>query len=226
MAKTKKELANILNALTGETHDESEFKSKAEIIGEISKHTSGGGGGGGGESDFYNITATMESGDTVTLDKSYSEINAAITAGKMPIIDIMGFKIPFTGNLVDGNETILVFSSATLIESNSSGYVVITLDDTDTVTVDSNDFIDSTYVETAVAPFVVTFTASDLEDITISSADKTYQEVAAAVAAFRERTVNRIILTRPAVEAGERLGFLPGDLQNSGRYRRRNGNDF
>ena len=43
---------------------------------------------------------------------------------------------------------------------------------------------------------------------------KTYLAVAAAVAAFREHTVNRIILTRPAVEAGERLGFLPGDLQN------------
>ena len=43
---------------------------------------------------------------------------------------------------------------------------------------------------------------------------KTYLAVAAAVAAFRERQVNRIILTRPAVEAGERLGFLPGDLQN------------
>ena len=43
---------------------------------------------------------------------------------------------------------------------------------------------------------------------------KTYLAVAAAVAAFRERRVNRIILTRPAVEAGERLGFLPGDLQN------------
>ena len=43
---------------------------------------------------------------------------------------------------------------------------------------------------------------------------KTYLAVAAAVAAFRERKVNRIILTRPAVEAGERLGFLPGDLQN------------
>ena len=43
---------------------------------------------------------------------------------------------------------------------------------------------------------------------------KTYLAVAAAVAAFRARTVNRIILTRPAVEAGERLGFLPGDLQN------------
>ena len=34
------------------------------------------------------------------------------------------------------------------------------------------------------------------------------------MAAFREKAVNRIILTRPAVEAGERLGFLPGDLQN------------
>ena len=43
---------------------------------------------------------------------------------------------------------------------------------------------------------------------------KPYLAVAAAVAAFRERQVNRIILTRPAVEAGERLGFLPGDLQN------------
>lgn len=43
---------------------------------------------------------------------------------------------------------------------------------------------------------------------------KTYLAVAAAVAAFRERSVNRIVLTRPAVEAGERLGFLPGDLQN------------
>jgi phosphate starvation-inducible PhoH-like protein len=43
---------------------------------------------------------------------------------------------------------------------------------------------------------------------------KTYLAVAEAVAAFRAKSVNRIILTRPAVEAGERLGFLPGDLQN------------
>ncbi len=43
---------------------------------------------------------------------------------------------------------------------------------------------------------------------------KTYLAVACAVAAFREKTINRIILTRPAVEAGEKLGFLPGDLQN------------
>ena len=43
---------------------------------------------------------------------------------------------------------------------------------------------------------------------------KTYLAVAMAVTAFRAKEVNRIILTRPAVEAGEKLGFLPGDLQN------------
>ncbi len=43
---------------------------------------------------------------------------------------------------------------------------------------------------------------------------KTYLAVAMAVKAFKRHEVNRIILTRPAVEAGEKLGFLPGDLQN------------
>ena len=42
---------------------------------------------------------------------------------------------------------------------------------------------------------------------------KTYLAVAMAVDAFRRKDVSRIILTRPAVEAGEKLGFLPGDLQ-------------
>ena len=43
---------------------------------------------------------------------------------------------------------------------------------------------------------------------------KTYLAVAMAVKAFKSKEVSRIILTRPAVEAGEKLGFLPGDLQN------------
>lgn len=43
---------------------------------------------------------------------------------------------------------------------------------------------------------------------------KTYLAVAMAVKAFRAHDVSKIILTRPAVEAGEKLGFLPGDLQN------------
>ena len=43
---------------------------------------------------------------------------------------------------------------------------------------------------------------------------KTYLAVAMAVRAFRAKEISRIILTRPAVEAGEKLGFLPGDLQS------------
>ena len=43
---------------------------------------------------------------------------------------------------------------------------------------------------------------------------KTYLAVACAVTAFKNKVVSRIILTRPAIEAGEKLGFLPGDLQS------------
>ena len=43
---------------------------------------------------------------------------------------------------------------------------------------------------------------------------KTYLAVALAVSAFKNKEVEKIILTRPAVEAGEKLGFLPGDLQS------------
>ena len=43
---------------------------------------------------------------------------------------------------------------------------------------------------------------------------KTYLAMAMAIQAFKSGEVNRIILTRPAIEAGEKLGFLPGDLQS------------
>ena len=46
---------------------------------------------------------------------------------------------------------------------------------------------------------------------------KTYLAMAMAITAFRNDEVGRIILTRPAIEAGEKLGFLPGDLQKQGR---------
>ncbi len=61
---------------------------------------------------------------------------------------------------------------------------------------------------------------SAIEDNTITfgigpaGTGKTYLAVAKAVTAFRAKEVNKIILTRPAVEAGESLGFLPGDLQS------------
>ena len=51
-------------------------------------------------------------------------------------------------------------------------------------------------------------------DVGPAGTGKTYLAVAMAVTAFRSKIVNRIILTRPAVEAGEKLGFLPGDLQS------------
>ena len=47
----------------------------------------------------------------------------------------------------------------------------------------------------------------------VAGTGKSYLAVAMGVAALRDRKVSRLILTRPAVEAGERLGFLPGDLQ-------------
>ncbi|MBI5496656.1 MAG: PhoH family protein [Deltaproteobacteria bacterium] len=56
-----------------------------------------------------------------------------------------------------------------------------------------------------------------VNDITVgvgpAGTGKTYLAMAAAVAALTRRKVHRIVLTRPAVEAGERLGFLPGDLE-------------
>lgn len=63
------------------------------------------------------------------------------------------------------------------------------------------------YVE-AIAKNTITF------GIGPAGTGKTYLAVALAVKAFKNKEVSRIILTRPAVEAGEKLGFLPGDLQN------------
>lgn len=62
--------------------------------------------------------------------------------------------------------------------------------------------------------YVDAINASDITfGIGPAGTGKTYLAVAMAVAAFKAKRVKRIILTRPAVEAGERLGFLPGDLQ-------------
>ncbi len=61
------------------------------------------------------------------------------------------------------------------------------------------------------------FRASMENDITFAigpaGTGKTYQAVAVAVAALKNHEISRIVLTRPAVEAGERLGFLPGDMK-------------
>jgi len=62
--------------------------------------------------------------------------------------------------------------------------------------------------------YVKTIAANDVTfGIGPAGTGKTYLAVAMAVAAFKNKEVNRIVITRPAVEAGENLGFLPGDLQ-------------
>ncbi|MBQ7035863.1 MAG: PhoH family protein, partial [Clostridia bacterium] len=63
------------------------------------------------------------------------------------------------------------------------------------------------YVE-CIARNVVTFGVGP------AGTGKTYLAVALAVSALKSKQVSKIVLTRPAVEAGEKLGFLPGDLQN------------
>lgn len=67
---------------------------------------------------------------------------------------------------------------------------------------------------TRQAEYIQTLKRSELTfAIGPAGTGKTYLAVACAVAGYQEGMVSRIILTRPAVEAGERLGFLPGDLQ-------------
>lgn len=83
MAKTKKELTNILNALTGETHTEEEFTSKAEVIAEISKHTSGGGGGGGGGQELVIPVYTLSDYGIYSCNMTFAEIAAAYEAGSV-----------------------------------------------------------------------------------------------------------------------------------------------
>jgi len=56
-------------------------------------------------------------------------------------------------------------------------------------------------------------TLKELQAVSVAGTGKTYVGVALAVKALKEKQVRRIILTRPAVEAGENLGFLPGDLK-------------
>lgn len=73
--------------------------------------------------------------------------------------------------------------------------------------VKSKTFGQKKYVE-AMRKFQIVF------GIGPAGTGKTFLAVALAVKSFREKLVSRIVLTRPAVEAGERLGFLPGDLQN------------
>ena len=117
-------------------------------------------------------------------------------------------------HIIDSGDTLNDQNVAYAIESAKDGVDPSSLYGSDCVCitakgkpVKSKTLGQKSYVE-AIKSNTVTF------GIGPAGTGKTYLAVAMAVKAFKNKEVTRIILTRPAVEAGEKLGFLPGDLQN------------
>jgi len=137
----------------------------------------------------------------VTGDKSKAESVAKILKDMINVIDSEG----------EISDQKVVY----LIEANKSDY-----------NIDYNEILKDVIVTSASGRIIKAKTVGqkryidmiNSKDITFgigpAGTGKTYLAVAAAVNAFRKKEVERIILTRPAVEAGEKLGFLPGDLQD------------
>ena len=153
--------------------------------------------------------------------KSYFDVNILIRNG---VIKVAGDKQKTEAvvkilkdmiNVIDTEGELTDQKVAYLIEANKSNY-----------SIDYNELLKDVIVTTASGRVIKPKTVGqkrymdmiNTRDITFgigpAGTGKTYLAVAAAVNAFRKKEVERIILTRPAVEAGEKLGFLPGDLQD------------
>lgn len=153
--------------------------------------------------------------------KSYFDVNILIRNG---VIKVTGDKQKSEAvvkilkdmiSLIDTEGELTDQKVAYLIEANKSNY-----------SIDYNELLKDIIVTTASGRVIKPKTVGqkryidmiNTRDITFgigpAGTGKTYLAVAAAVNAFRKKEVERIILTRPAVEAGEKLGFLPGDLQD------------
>lgn len=150
----------------------------------------------------YSVTVTTHGsqlkvkGDTVSVGKAVRAINCLLVMlNKGETLNSQN--IDYVINMVDDGEEEKVTSiaNASCICITSKGRPV------KPKTLGQKRYVDAIYTNTitiGVGP---------------AGTGKTYLAVAEAVNAFRAKQVNRIILTRPAVEAGEKLGFLPGDLQ-------------
>jgi len=143
--------------------------------------------------------------------------------GKIKISGETEESIKKTSDTIDYLMNLLKFNE-TLTEQNIN-YAISMINDgkkSDLAALDNNDFVCITskgkpiraktigqrsYVE-AIKKNTVVFGVGP------AGTGKTFLAVAMAVAALKSKKVSKIILTRPAVEAGEKLGFLPGDLQN------------
>ena len=153
--------------------------------------------------------------------KSYFDVNILI---RNSVIKVTGDKSKTESvakilrdmiNVIDSEGEITDQKVVYLIEANKADY-----------NIDYNEILKDVIVTSASGRVIKAKTVGqkryvDLinsKDVTFgigpAGTGKTYLAVAAAVNAFRKKEVERIILTRPAVEAGEKLGFLPGDLQD------------
>lgn len=157
----------------------------------------------------------------VKIIKSYFDVNILV---RNSVIKVTGDKSKAESvakilkdmiNVIDSEGEISDQKVVYLIEANKSDY-----------NIDYNEILKDVIVTSASGRIIKAKTVGqkryidmiNSKDITFgigpAGTGKTYLAVAAAVNAFRKKEVERIILTRPAVEAGEKLGFLPGDLQD------------
>ncbi|MBO4693635.1 MAG: PhoH family protein [Clostridia bacterium] len=150
----------------------------------------------------YGVNITSHSnnvricGDAAAVDKAESVINCLIKMAEKGE-SITPIRVDFVINAVEDGEDDKVFS---VLDSDC---ICVTLKGKPIKpkTIGQKEYVDS------IENNIITL------GIGPAGTGKTYLAVAQAVKAFKAKQVNRIILTRPAVEAGERLGFLPGDLQ-------------
>lgn len=113
-----------------------------------------------------------------------------------------------TGNILTSHD---IRYAITLAKGGNSKYMIELVDDIVCVTARGKNVRPKTLGQKVYAEAIRN---NDIVfGIGPAGTGKTYLAMAMAVSAFKNREVNRIILTRPAVEAGEKLGFLPGDLQ-------------
>lgn len=158
-----------------------------------------------------NISIIMRETDTIIYVRDdiiyFSGDENAVNIAKTVIVELL--EVVNSGETIDKSRIIYCIElakegSSGDIRSLMSGVIAIT---SRGKPVKCKTFGQKTYVD-AIKKNTVVFGVGP------AGTGKTYLAVAMAVSAYKNKEVEKIILTRPAVEAGERLGFLPGDLQS------------
>ncbi|KAF5050334.1 PhoH-like protein [anaerobic digester metagenome] len=172
-----------------------------------------------GEDDLIRLLGIHDK--NIKIIKSYFDINILVrneeikVTGEKSKVESVSKILKDMINVIDTEGEISDQKVVYLIEANKTNY-----------NIDYNEILKDVIVTSASGRVIKAKTVGQKryidminnKDITFgigpAGTGKTYLAVAAAVNAFRKKEVERIILTRPAVEAGEKLGFLPGDLQD------------